>query len=99
MQVYTIYEAIINSDGTEGRGYDVVIGRFFTRTAAEMFVRGKDVMGTDGTVKSQTAIKDDDGMYRVLGPAVAVARDALDIKRLNALAKLDPEERKLLGLS
>lgn len=99
MKIITIYETIINSDPTEGRGYDMVIGRFFTKTAAENFGRHKDVMGTNGTVKEQLALQDDDDTYYVLGPPVAVAHDELGLKRQNALSKLTLEERKLLGLA
>lgn len=99
MEIVLIYEAIVNSNGTEGRGCDKVIGRFFTESAAKSFLRGKDVKGSDGKVRPQYALKDDHERYCVLGPPVDVAQDELDIKRQNALSKLTPEERKLLGLA
>jgi hypothetical protein len=102
LEIVTIWECVINSDGTEGRGHDVVIARFFTETAAKSYVKGKDVMGSDGNVYWAEALRDDGGNYRILGPIVDVANNETDIKRQKALKKLNAaltrEERELLGI-
>lgn len=76
-----------------------MIGRFFTESAACNFVRGKDVMGTDGKVQRVDAMVIGSKDCRVLGPVVGVMNDETDIERLAALSKLTAKERALLGLS
>lgn len=100
--MYSVYEVLINSDLTEGRGNDYVCARFFTVDAAKEFAKGRDVMGTDGKVRTGLIVEVSTQFgpkYYPVGPEVLVFESVEDKARTEALNKLTPAERKLLGLS
>lgn len=92
LHVVDVYKATINSDSTEGRGYEVLVGYFTNEEDARKAVKGQDTMGSDGRVTLmdlcvevyETYKEYQDGKKRDL--------------KARALAKLTPQERVLLGL-
>jgi len=91
MKKIPVYEALVNSDLTEGRGPMRHVGYFTHRPDAERAVRGMGVMGVgDGEVK-QTEITIYDSYAEYFGPKY-------EELRLSALNKLSREEREALGV-
>lgn len=67
MNEFTYYQALKNSDQTEGRGHMVVIGRFSTEEAALEAARGQGVMGVgDGEVAKVNYNVFDDGVVHCI---------------------------------
>lgn len=104
-----VFEVVINSDSTEGRGRDYVCARFFTLDAAKNFAKGRDVMGSDGRVQngwvvcvptnSKTKCYPIEMKYYPIGSEVPVFESIEHKARTEALNKLTLAERKLLGLA
>lgn len=86
-----VYAAYVNSDLTEGKGYLVLVGHFTRGFDAEAAVRGKGVMGGNGTVKLEHIC-----VFETYDEYLAEQEDAV---RKRALAKLTPEERRALCLT
>ena len=101
MKIYDVFEVVINSDSTEGRGRDYVCARFFNEPAAKNFAKGRDVMGSDGKVQKGrvVAFTDSEEKFYPVGAEVSVFKSIEDKARTEALNKLTPAERKLLGLA
>lgn len=102
MQSRKLYEITYNSDQTEGRGYTISLG--FVTTQAEAFKIVDDkrfarwcVMGVHNPGSER---------YNVLERTIDIYDTAEEFwekhdvveKRKRALAKLTPEDRKVLGL-
>lgn len=87
-----VFGAWRNSDLTEGKGYDILIGYFLKQEDAQRAAHKAGVMGADGTVKQEqlrVVVFENFGEYENERKADA---------RKRALAKLTQEERILLGL-
>ena len=88
-----VFEASHNSDTTEGRGHKVVIGYFRYGGDAEKAARGTDVMGNNGKVERvDLRFIEFDSFEEFQAQREAV-------ERAQAIQKLKPLERQLLGLS
>lgn len=87
-----VYKATINSDSTEGRGYEVLVGYFTREEDARKAVKGQDTMGSDGRVTLMDLSVEVYESYKEYEN-----KKAKDLKA-RALAKLTPQERVLLGL-
>lgn len=95
------WDATSNSDKVEGRGSTIVVGSFSTKELAESVVRDKRyarhcIMGVQ---------QPDDYKYMVSRRIVTIHDDAEEFWhntpeeiRKRALAKLDPEEIRILGI-
>lgn len=97
-----VFEVVINSDLTEGRGGDYVCARFFNEYAAKNFAKGRDVMGSDGKVQKGQVVCVPTGFgekFYPVGSEVSVFKSIEDKARTEALNKLTLAERKLLGLA
>lgn len=102
MELMDVFEVVINSDSIEGRGRDYVCARFFKEHEAELFAKGRDVMGTDGKVqKGQVvAVSTSSGeKFYPVGSEVSVFLSTEHKARMEALNKLTIAERKLFGLA
>lgn len=86
------FAAITNSDLTEGRGREVIIGYFLLESDAKKAARGQGVMGTDGDVRPRMV---DVKIYETY---FEYELDVMEHKRREALSKLTADERRLLGL-
>ena len=103
----TVHRVIGNTDLTEGRGSSFTLGWFLDHGAATRFAQGRGVMGTAAHVESRTeqvvqvidgaglAI---DGESYILGEQLWTPEKAAGEARQRALAKLDAEDRRALGL-
>jgi len=107
MEIYDVFEVVINSDPVEGRGRDYVCARFFNEPDAKNFAKGRDVMGSDGKVQKGRVVAEStfkrsfasgEKFYPV-GSEVPVFKSIEDKARTEALNKLPLAERKLLGLA
>jgi hypothetical protein len=101
MEICDVFEVVINSDSIEGRGRDYVCARFFKEPAAKNFAKGRDVMGSDGKVQKGrvVAVSTASGeKFYPIGSEVPVFTSVEDKARTEAMNKLTPTERKLLGL-
>lgn len=83
------YEASVNSDSTEGRGYKVIVGYFLEKSDAEKVVKGRGPMGmSNGDVQPVW-------IFHNLAEYDEHRNKEL---RLRAWHKLTPEEREALNL-
>ena len=102
MQIINVYEVVINSDLNEGRGRDYVCARFLSNMEAVKFARGRDVCGSNGKVQSGKVVAVTENgatLYFPINTVVEVYGTMEDKARSEALNKLTPAERKLLGLT
>src|SRR5580693_2971224 len=91
MKKIPAYEALVNSDLTEGRGPMRHVAYFTNRHDAERAVKGMGVMGVgDGEVK-QIEITVYESFAEYFGPKYEQLRSS-------ALQKLSREEREALGV-
>lgn len=51
-----VYTAVTNSDLEEGRGREVILGRFTHFASARAAAKGEGVWGTDGGVKEEEIV-------------------------------------------
>lgn len=82
-----IHEVWVNSDLTEGKGYDYIVARFSDLLEAQAAAKGANTQGTDGYVKSHT-----------LWDSV-LEFTTWEKAKVSGLAKLTPIERLALGLT
>ncbi len=110
----TIYAAVRNEDLTEGTGRRVDHSYYSTEENAELGAKGIDVMGSDGKIAARDAIVVngkhvfllDHRMPQDMGITLDLdiekkrgRQTSIDIKaRKEALDKLTPHEKELLGL-
>lgn len=97
-----IYEATTNTDTIEGRGVEMVIGRFTNPGQAAKAAKGMGPMGTDGGVQAREVYVMFEAWLEGDGKKYADRHEALsseDRVRNGALAKLTAEERRVLGLA
>lgn len=67
MERVSVYEVYRNEDGTEGRGPQVLLGRYTTEAMAIEAGVGKDVMGTDAKdIREATLYKDGERYFKEL---------------------------------
>jgi hypothetical protein len=102
MKICDVFEVVINSDLTEGRGRDYVCARFFNESVAKEFAKGRDVMGSDGKVQIGQVVAMDTGSgenFYPLQAAVPVYKSITEKARAELLERFTLEERKLLGLA
>jgi len=101
-----VHRVVGNTD-RGGAGASVVLGYFLDRGAAESFAVGKGVWGTNAEVVTETlkvvsAFNPQDkrsaSHFYLLGAPIYAGEAPEGDRRAAALAKLTPEERKLLGL-
>lgn len=85
------WAAITNSDTTEGRGSDVIIGYFKDKRDAINAAKGKGVMGSDAKVEDRTI---DIKIFSSYNEFIDSLND--NIKQ-RALSKLTVEEKRVLG--
>ncbi len=91
MRKIPAYEALVNSDITEGRSPMRHVGYFTNRQDAERSVKGMGVMGVGNGEVKQTEITVFDSFAEFFGPKYEALRNA-------ALGKLSREEREALGV-
>lgn len=99
--VYTVWSAKEDTDKTEGRGPQTLIGYFHDKRDAETASVGKGVMGWQGSVQSLDIFSVDGGKtgYPItLGEAISVMDRGFTDRRAAALSKLTEEDRRILGL-
>lgn len=91
MKKFSVFESLVNSDLTEGRGPMKHVAYFTNRSDAERSVKGWGVMGVgDGEVKqTEVVIYDSFAEY---------FRPKYEELRKQALRKLSREEREALGI-
>lgn len=101
-------EVITNSDLTEGRGQRVSLGWFLHQLDAQERARGAGVLGTDAIIERSEqwvlrykacTVHGSREVIHIVGTEVIVHYVDPEVLRQRALAKLTPEEIKLLGLS
>ncbi len=99
-----VYEVSANTDLTEGRGPTRAIGWFFKREDAVTYANGRGVMGTPAHVEDGKTCKvvcmygDYGNEFHLLGRKIIESYDPDKEIRINALAKLSAEEKRVLGL-
>jgi hypothetical protein len=99
--IYTVWSAKEDTDKTEGRGPQTLIGYFHDQRDAETASIGKGVMGWPGGVQSLDIFSIDGGKtgYPItLGEAISIMPGGFTDRREAALAKLTDEDRRILGL-
>lgn len=94
----TLHRVEFNSDGNEGRGatsYEYYLDAGTAATRA----KHNFVMGTDCPVKAieESVLVIGDNIFRIGDEVVLQYEDPREV-RARALAKLTPEERKVLGI-
>lgn len=93
---FTVFEVRRELDTNEGRGGTVLVGHVFTEAEATLLAEGNGVYGGPGPIYKHHVVRFSDGAVYKLGE-----RMDLDVERAKAvaraLAKLTPEERRLLG--
>jgi hypothetical protein len=94
-----LFEGRGDVDQTEGRGGTRCVGWYLSRKDAENAVKNEGVMGTPGYVKSHQAlaVRMDNGDFQYY-KIEKLEVETVETARQRALAKLTPEEKKLLGL-
>ena len=97
----TFFEVSTNTDTTEGRGREYVIGRFFSEEAAKKCGKGRYCMGTDCPIKKivYDYVQMHDGRCFKLGDEIHDEFVNDDEDRLAALSKLTAREKKLLNIT
>lgn len=99
MRVLSVYEVVANTDTNEGRGMSYVAGRFTSQLDAQEFSKGRGTMGTPAQVRAGLVLQMNDGTFRHLSAEpVEVNTSLRDMEVKEALSKLTPKERELLGL-
>lgn len=99
-QQVVVFAAVVNSDGSEGRGHDVDLAYFWSMEDAREFVRKKDVMGTDGKAVARDAVIGGDGRIW-LGHPIEVrgpTSEQRDRARAKLRAALSKDEMDILGI-
>jgi hypothetical protein len=91
MKKIPAYEALVNSDLTEGRGPMKHVAYFSNRPDAERSVKGMGVMGVGNGEVKQIEITVYDSFAEFFGPKY-------EELRRSALDKLTREERDALGI-
>ena len=84
----SVYGVYVNTDLTEGRGNEVLIGLFTQREDAAHFAKGKGVMGSDARVTAIDLYSSYEDWWKAESARL----------RSSALARLSVEEKKALGL-
>lgn len=101
-ELITIYEARGEKDTTEGRGGTYLIGYYLDKAQAEESVKGKGVWDGPGSITVIDCFKqylaNEKFKYWKLNEADIDFSIKSDFLRQQALAKLTPEEIKLLGI-
>jgi len=100
----SLYKVIGNED-EEGRGKAKILGYFMDEVSANRFAKGKGGFGSDAVVQLtpsrlsfvEVTYRTGKVAYYLLGDEVTQARTKEEIKA-EALKKLTPEERNVLGL-
>jgi len=90
---HKVFEVSTNSDSVEGRGHKVHLAYFVNHADAKLAAKGKGVMGTEATVEPCNLVIN---IYENIDEFNANTRENI---RKRALAKLDAEERMVLGLN
>lgn len=108
MSKCTLYKVIGQVDTTEGKGGTYVVGYTPYKAVAADLAKGKGCMGDSGRIEEIPGIwvhhPDDatqDQFAILLGPEQVHLLTSHQIEQLraDALSKLTPEDRKILGLS
>lgn len=96
--VMTLYKVEFNSDSTEGRGR-AFYEWYINHETATRVAKGQYVMGTDCPIHrvAETVVISGDKVW-LLGAPIGITWEDPRETRARALAKLTPEERKILGV-
>lgn len=96
----SLYKVTTNTDLTEGRGGERLLGWFIDSAIATRAAKGNYVMGTDCPVERYTCevVRTEDGKLYLLGKPIELEYEDPREVRARALSKLTPEERKVLGI-
>ena len=89
MKTITYYE-VGDSYDVEGKGPFQVIARFFSKSEANKYAKGRGNYSSDASVSQKTII--------IVDTAEQMEEYDREAKRQAALRKLTEEERELLGL-
>lgn len=100
IETMLVYHVVTNSDTTEGRGHDVILGMYDNPAAAEASAKGRGVFGSNAEIRKYDTqvVRTSTPETYILGRRVeSTYTNPEDIKAA-ALAKLTPEERRILGV-
>ena len=96
---FEAYGVFSNTDMMEGKGSEVLLFVCGTMDTAREKAIGQGVNGTDADIKLVDMVKTRSGdFYPVVGNSRTIHLISEETIRKNALAKLTPEERKVLGV-
>jgi hypothetical protein len=101
---YNVFEVSGDLDTEEGRRGTYVVGYYASEHLASLAARGKGVMGCSGTITHKTILTvtfkalNGEIVTCEVGNRIAISYESPADTRKQALAKLSPEEKKVLGL-